>query len=1398
MDLLERTLISPVGLLAQRVADDPHGLAVVSVDGELTRAQLWEDSGIVAGALAGAGVELSGPVALLMESGVDLLRAIWGTLRTRSPYLPLSPEYPEERLRYMLDDSGAGVVLTHERLLDEAAAIVPPGMRVLTMEQVLAGDSLPVDVPREPAGHDVAYVIYTSGSTGRPKGVMIEHAAIAHQMAWIASAAVLPSDARILQKTPFSFDAAQWEILASAVGATVVASRPGLHRDPEELVAAVREYGVTALQCVPTMWRTLVQSGRLGTCSSLTDLYSGGELLTVALAQRLLEVLPGRELVNLYGPTEATINASAFRVTQDWLSRHEGGVPLGDPVAGMEMLVLDPLLRAVADGVPGELYLAGPQLARGYLGNDALTGERFPTWVTPQGRLQRLYRTGDHATVRSGDVVFAGRADHQVKISGHRIETDEVRLAVADHHWVREACVVPWSNSRTGVQQLAAFVELEPEEAALMDQGEASAHHQSKGSRVQVKAQLARHGRLDPEVVRGRPTTPLPGAAATAQQEELAFRRKTYRFFRGGAMDLPTVTTLVRQANLAPSASLCASGDEEPLGAATLGALLRWFGPFESRDRLLPKYAYASPGALAATQIHVEVSGVDGMDDGWHWFDPAAHHLVLLCPTPGREGKTEPPRVRIHLVGKRSAITAVYATNVDEVLHLEAGHMLGLLEDVAGRHGLQPHVARTAGAELPVDDGDLLAMLAVDLHPIRRVQGSSTVAAHDWAPAVSPSVTVLVQSQRGRVTGMEPGLHELTDGVLERSGADGVRRKDVIAINQEVFDRSSFGISLLAPRRDGWGAFVALGRALHRMQASGLGIGLMSSGYSSVTGRDLPSARRLDAVRGDTDHVSYFAVGGPLDPAQESSRGMEEDVVHMRGPAEILKDELKRLLPHYMLPARIEIVDSLPKTVNGKCDVAALRELAVAKDDARVICPPSTRTEQTVMQVWEALLDLHDLSVDDDFFTVGGNSLLGVAMVNRLNRRFDTALPLQTIFEAPTPRAFARRLAAAGSSASTSRFIPLAGVAEGHTVFCWPGLGGFPMNLRPLATALTSGTAGTDGTEGPGLRMVGIQAVGVNDGERPHPTIAEMAAVDVEEILARQPEGPLTLLGYSFGARVAYEAAAQLERRGRPVDSLVLVAPGSPTTTHTPRTEDTRQSFTSPYFVQILLSVFFGRLPDEDLLARCLREVVGAEDFGHFVVAHQPDLSLDLVRRITDVVHTTFEFRYTFGELEERTISAPVTLVRARGDDYSFIERRSGWSTCEPEVVDLEHDHYSILSGVGLDALAQAVAPALARTVATTDATTDRTTVPHHERSPMPHLTIKHFPVSLTRADRDALSRELSETIAKIFRCRPGVVSIALEAVEEGDWDPRVVQPEILGRRELLCKAPDYVPDLAH
>jgi amino acid adenylation domain-containing protein len=380
--------------------------------------------------------------------------AIVATLKAGGAYLPLDPDYPAQRLAFMLEDAGARVVVT-DAACRGSLAVGPATVLDLDRERdaIAALDTAPPHVAVEP--EHLAYVIYTSGSTGRPKGVMVPHRAICNHMQWLVSRFALTARDAVLQKTPVSFDASVWEIFAPLVtGGRLVLARQGAHRDSAHLVRVMAAHGVTVLQLVPSQLRLVLEEPALAACDALRLVFSGGEPLTGDLCARFRQRLDA-ELHNLYGPTEAAIDATS------WPCHALGPgdrVPIGKPIANLQAHVLDRYGNLVPRGVPGILHLGGAGLARGYRGQPQLTAERFvpdPFAAQPGAR---LYCTGDRVRrLRDGSLEFLGRIDQQVKLRGYRIEPAEVARVLETHPGVREA-VAGVRTGEDGEPRLGAWV----------------------------------------------------------------------------------------------------------------------------------------------------------------------------------------------------------------------------------------------------------------------------------------------------------------------------------------------------------------------------------------------------------------------------------------------------------------------------------------------------------------------------------------------------------------------------------------------------------------------------------------------------------------------------------------------------------------------------------------------------------------------------------------------------------------------------------------------------------------------------------------------------------------------------------------------------------------------------
>lgn len=1229
--LLEDT--SVCSMLARAVEEGPTTVSVIDSEGNWTFADLWNASARVWEELESKALSKGGSVALILDPGFTMIAAIWGVLRGGWSYQLISGEHPAERIRYQLEDSQAEVVLTSANKKRDVEAMLPGSIDVMLWEIEGTKSTQKKGWIPQRQGDD-AYIIHTSGTTGRPKGVRIDHYALTNQLVWLNTSLDLGDRDRILAKSPVTFDAAQWELLANALGATVVIPPAGSYRDPQAVCDWVREHGVTVLQCVPTFWAAFVRTQLLSECSSLRLMCSGGEALTSHLAGELLSSLPEARLINLYGPTEVTINATWFDVQKDELSRWDV-VPIGVPVDGCTALVLDERARECIPGQVGELYLGGRQLSPGYLNRPEHTKERFPTHVV-DGEAQRLYRTGDLVIKNEEGVLeFRGRVDDQVKINGYRVETVEIQTVLENHPWVQRAAVIPYSLEG-GRDALAAFVTLDPDQAPLMDQDLAGSHHISKGSHHQVKAQLADLGSLQETQLRG-PDVVLPGAAASAELREAVFRRKTYRFYEGEGITYADIIGLL--SSLACSCS--AERDAQDMTLETLGGALRWFGPFDSPERLLAKYAYASPGALNGTRLYLDLVGLKDVSDGHYYFHPRRHALWRLS-----DPLTTEYGIRIHFVGVPSVIESVYKINVNEVLSLEIGHMTGLLDRVWSRLGYTP-VQFEAGLTPFFSDEDPSSVVSFRLE-----QGTQDVNPFQ-------DMEVLIQVH-GAVEGLRRGTYRWQAGGLDPVTGQVVERRQVVAINQQTYDRSSVGVGLRVPRPRGRQGLVQLGRAMHHLQDNGLHLGFMSSGYSSLSGRDLPAALRLDEIAPtERPQVSYFAIGGKVSLSQELSQGMAEDMVHSRGPLEILRDDLKVTLPHYMVPSKIEVIDKMPTGTSGKIDrsrlLAEFEKLRGSENEA--IVPPSTDLEVSIHKCWEEILGQAIENIDADFFALGGDSLQAVQLAHHVNAVHDTDLPVQAVFETPSIRAMAQALANSRSG-DGKRLVKLVSGSD-DVIVMWPGLGGYPLNLRELAQKISHGRT-----------VYGMQAPGLNLGEVFPDSLKSMAESDLKILESLSDSDSMAFIGYSFGARIAAEVAGLYGARNGVDPMLILLAPGSPVVEGAPDRTGAPE-WDDPYFCAVLESVFLGRLPKSPFIT-----ARHGGEFANYITEKNPSMPYDLVMRIVQLVHATFDMRRENADHLGRVLQHSFVLDSA-GDGWSFVDD-SAVSGMDRSIT-LNADHYEIL-----------------------------------------------------------------------------------------------------------------------
>jgi amino acid adenylation domain-containing protein len=927
----------------------PDNTAVRFRDRALSYHELNSQADQVAHYLRARGAEPETIIAICLERSLEMVVVLLGVLKAGAAYLPIDLSYPAERVEFMMRDAQPNLLLV-ERQFESRFASYPVSRLVL--DELWTGvlnridETSPIVVRAE----NLAYLIYTSGSTGVPKAVMVEHRTVCNHLLAMQDSLPLRQSDRIAQKYSLNFDVSVLEIFAPLmVGAELRITEPARHLDPDSLLRFIAEQGITVLDVVPSTLQALLENFAFPDCHSLRRVVCGGEALSASLLQDFFSKTDA-ELYNAYGPTEATIGVTCWKC-----NRENSGdtVPIGRPIANTRIYLMDCDRNLVPEGFPGEIYIGGNCLARGYYRHPEMTRERFvpdPYAAQPGAR---LYRTGDLGRyVGEGVIEYLGRVDDQVKVRGFRIELGEIERTLDRHPSVQSSFVVALPDD-AGQKKLVAYVV--PKTAA-----------------PELWPSIGEYFAYDELLYR---------AMTQDDARNLSYRTAINRRVPGKvALDIGTgAHAVLARMCIDAGARKVYAIEMNPEAYASARKLVRSLG---LEDRLILVQGDSTQVELPE-RVDVCVSELIGTIASSEGVIPILNNARRFLA----EGGTMIPEV----CETRIAAAAL----PDELCEQPRFSELSgpYVESIFANAG-QPFDLRVCIKNFPstnlISDDQIFEKLdfrgssnpASNCDVDLRISKRATLDGFLLWISLVPIEGELVNSLTGRYSWL-PVFFPVFHPRVEVNEGDTIRASCFVVPNASGFT-PDYRIA---------GNLCRNGEALSF---------------------DYWSYRNGQRYHHNPFYSALFSAGYENNYQQLNSYT----------DTRVLREHVEEYLPDFMVPSTFVSLKKLPMTAAGKVDRKALPEPGYMRAELQGhYVPPRTQTERNVSEVWQEVLNLDKIGVHDNFFDLGGHSLLIVRVRGRLRERFGRELPIAELFRYPTIHALSSFLSS--SEPTPPSFEPL-------------------------------------------------------------------------------------------------------------------------------------------------------------------------------------------------------------------------------------------------------------------------------------------------------------------------------------------------------------------------------------
>ncbi|MFF7459766.1 amino acid adenylation domain-containing protein, partial [Kitasatospora sp. NPDC008115] len=953
-------------LFQAQVEASSDAVALEAGDRLLTYGELNARANQIAHWLISRGIGAEDLVGVVLPRSVDQIAVILGIVKAGAGYLPVDPDYPSERIAYMLADAAPVLLLTGAGRAEE----LPDGLAVEGLAKVWDGQPVtdPTDADRVAPlkAANTAYVIYTSGSTGRPKGVAVTHTGLASLTMTHLERFAVTAGSRVLQFASPSFDGAVWELVMALTTGSVLVVAGSQRLVGEELVRVLAERRITHVALPPSVLATL-PAGIESALPGLGTIVVSGEACPPELVERWSV---GRRMINSYGPTETTVDVTA---SEPLSGTH---VPLGRAVVNTQVYVLDENLEQAPQGVAGELYVAGRGLARGYLNRPGLSAERFV--ADPFGAAGgRMYRTGDVVRWnREGELEYLGRVDDQVKIRGFRIEPGEIQSVLARQAEVAQAVVVPREDQPGDIRLVAYIV---PEAGAGAGTGE----------------QVEDWRELNDSVY---------GGIGALLGEDFAGWNSSYT---GEAIPLGEMrewraATVERIRSFAPRRVLEIGVGSGLLMAPLAGEVESYWGTDLSQPVVTRLVGQVAERGWEHVELRCQpAEDFTGLPAGY--FDTIVINSVAQY-FPNQDYLTSVLTQAFHLLAESGRIV------LGDIRHV--GLLRTLQTAVQAPRAASAEQLRSAVEHALVVEKELLVhpdyftafaathRAGVDIR-LKRGEAHNELTRHRYEVTLHKSPAELTDVAGSGDLAGRPILHwgsDLTtlEQLGERLVEGGVR---VVGVPNARLSGEAAAVEALAEGRDLDAVRSVLGsvagidpEVFHRW-AEGLGFRAVVTWSADLPGAF--DAVLLDAADARAVTGVYRSSGGGAALTNSPARARTSGAL-----VTALRQVLQAQLPEYMVPSAIVTLDRIPLTPNGKIDRKALP--APEYTSAGGGRAPRTPREEILCALFAEVLGVPGVTVDDDFFVLGGHSLLATQLSSRIRATLGTEMPLQALFGSPT------------------------------------------------------------------------------------------------------------------------------------------------------------------------------------------------------------------------------------------------------------------------------------------------------------------------------------------------------------------------------------------------------------